>query len=173
MKRLPVEVLQPQCRRRRCVAARMAHQSVCLSGARPDVRRNRMQVVAERWGSLNSLTAGLTEQKAAHGELPARRRQSSQHAAHRNLPQTCSQAAELCSIVLACLSSAGTSAGCRLHACMHNTSIRAQAVLSDTVCCCTPQPRRIWWRPGSGGRPRAAARIRGSSGAPMPPATCR
>ena len=97
------------------------------------MRRNRMQVVAERWGSLNSLTAGLTEQKAAHGELPARRRQSSQHAAHRNLPQTCSQAAELCSIVLACLSSAGTSAGCRLHACMHNTSIRAQAVLSDTV----------------------------------------
>lgn len=29
-----------------------------------------VQVVAERWGSLNSLTAGLTEQKAAHGELP-------------------------------------------------------------------------------------------------------
>jgi hypothetical protein len=27
-----------------------------------------LQVVAERWGSLNSLTAGLTEQKAAHGE---------------------------------------------------------------------------------------------------------
>lgn len=38
-------------------------RSVCCMILPPVV-----QVVAERWGSLSTLTAGLTEQRAAHGK---------------------------------------------------------------------------------------------------------
>jgi hypothetical protein len=102
--------------------------SACLQR---DLTCAEMQVVAERWGSLNSLTAGLTEQKAAHGELPLVK----DRAVRVQHIEACRNPA------VRLLSSAALywRACPQLHAsrlppaCMHSTSVRAQAVLSNTV----------------------------------------